>query len=170
MNVRSARIEDARAIAQAHVLSWQRAYGNLLPREFLASLSVEQREGMWHEAIASGQPSVLVAESSNQVIGFSAFGPCRDEGASPSDHELWAIYVSPNHWSTGVGRALWLRTLETMAARGATRVSLWVIAGNERAISFYTAAGFILEAGSAKPFEVGGTQLHEARFVLHGGA
>ena len=167
MSIRTARLEDARAIAEVHVASWQHAYDGLLPREFLASLSVEQRESMWSEAIANGQPSLLVAELASQVVGFSAFGPCRDEGAGPTDLELWALYLSPTHWSTGIGRALWLCSREIMFARGATSISLWVVDGNARAISFYTAAGFHPEAGSIKQFELGGTRLREARYVLH---
>jgi ribosomal protein S18 acetylase RimI-like enzyme len=166
MTIRTARPEDARDIAEVHVVAWQQAYDGLLPREFLASLSVEQRQGMWSDAIASGQPSLFVAELENRVVGFSAFGPCRDEGAGPTGLELWALYLSPAHWSTGIGRALWLRSREAMFEKGATSISLWVVDGNARAISFYTAAGFRPEAGSIKQFELGGTRLQEARYVL----
>lgn len=166
MEIRPATLQDARAIAEVHVLSWRHAYINLLPREFLEGLSVEDRKDMWSQAIASGQTSVLVAESNGQVIGFSAFGPCRNERVSSSDYELWALYLSPIHWSSGIGRALWLRSREAMIANGATRIGLWVLAGNERAISFYTAAGFCAEAGSVKPLELGGAQAHEVRYVL----
>jgi ribosomal protein S18 acetylase RimI-like enzyme len=165
MNIRSAVVGDARAIADVHVLSWQHAYSHMLPRAFLAALSVEQREAMWSEALRIGRPSLLVAEANGQVVGFSACGPCRDENSKPTDAEVWAIYLAPSKWSMGLGRQLWLRSKEALQSQGATNISLWVVSGNERAINFYTAAGFSPEPCSAKAFELGGVQLHEVRYV-----
>jgi len=47
-------------------------------------------------------------------------------------------------------------------------VSLWAIAGNERAIQFYLAAGFQPEPQSIKEFMLGGVQLQEVRYVFNG--
>ena len=120
---------------------------------------------MWLEELRIGSPSLFVAEADAQVVGFSAFGPCRDENSKPTDAEVRAIYLAPGKWSTGLGRQLWLRSMEALRSRGATSISLWVISGNERAINFYTAAGFNPDPASAKAFELGGVQLHEVRYV-----
>jgi RimJ/RimL family protein N-acetyltransferase len=53
-----------------------------------------------------------------------------------------------------------------MAARGAARITLWVLAGNQRAIRFYCAAGFRPEAASTRTLAVGGVQVQEIRYVL----
>lgn len=170
MSIHAATYEDARAIAEVHVLSWQHAYRGLLPQEFLAGLSVQGREGMWAESLINGLPSLRVAKVGGQVVGFSAYGPCRDEGSGPTDYEVWALYVVPAYWSTGLGHQLWLKSQEVMASQGAARISLWVLVGNERAIKFYAAAGFHPEPGSVKTFELGGVQVHEVRYVRqHGG-
>lgn len=170
MNIRAASAADAKLIAEVHVASWQYAYRDLLPQEFLAGLSVVQREAMWATSLVKKEPSLLVAEVNNKVVGFSAFGPCRDDGSHPTDYEIWAIYLAPSHWSTGIGRQSWLRSREAMVGQGATRISLWAIVGNQRAARFYTAAGFRPESRSSKPFELGGVQLQEIRYVLqHGG-
>ena len=63
---------------------------------------------------------------------------------------------------------LWLAAKERMLAQGYKTVSLWVIAGNERAIQFYLAAGFKPEPQSVKQFTLGGVQLHEVRYVFNG--
>ncbi|MFY9820183.1 MAG: hypothetical protein WAM82_02305 [Thermoanaerobaculia bacterium] len=55
-----------------------------------------------------------------------------------------------------------------MFAQGYKRVSLWAIAGNERAIQFYLAAGFQPEPQSIKEFMLGGVQLQEVRYVFNG--
>ena len=166
MPIRPATSSDAEAIAQVHVASWQHAYRHILPPVFLAGLSVEKRQDMWAESIATDRPHVLVAEVDGRVVGFSAFGPCRDEDASDAAFEIWAIYLAPSHWSQGLGRELWLASREALLKRGASSVSLWVIAGNERAIRFYATAGFKPEPESLKPFELGGVQVQEVRFGL----
>lgn len=165
MSIRAANLADAEAIAQVHVTAWQHAYEHILPADFLARLSVEKRRAMWSESIAKGQPHILVAETNGQITGFAAYGPCRDEGSSPTSFEIWAIYLSPPYWSLGHGRELWLASREAVIAIGANRISLWVIENNERAIKFYLAAGFVPDPNSAKSLELGGAQINEIRYV-----
>jgi ribosomal protein S18 acetylase RimI-like enzyme len=166
IRIRPATLDDAMQIAQVHIAAWQHTYRSLLPAEFLARLSVESRMKMWRESIENNHPMILVADADGTIAGFSAYGPCRDKGAAPDAFEIWALYLLPAHWSQGVGRALWLASRESMRQRGARSVSLWVIDGNERAIGFYRAAGFLPDADLPKPFELGGVQLGELRFVL----
>lgn len=94
------------------------------------------------------------------------FGPCRDDGAPAHAGEIWALYVAPEFWSSGVGRMLWLAACERMIEEGYQSVSLWVIAGNARAIRFYLAAGFAAEPSSRKAFTLGGGTLQEVRYRL----
>lgn len=164
--IRIASPADARGIAELHVLSWRQAYGELLPAALLAGLSVERRQATWSESLARGVPSVLVAEVDDRIAGFAAFGPCRDRGAERADQELWAIYLASSQWSTGLGRRLWLGSRQAMVERGATRISLWVLAGNRRAIRFYAAAGFQPEPAFTRTLELGGAQVEEVRYVL----
>jgi GNAT superfamily N-acetyltransferase len=116
------------------------------------------------KSIASGQPQVLVAEVDSQVVGFCAVGPCRDDHAPVTTFEVWAIYLSPSHWSAGLGRELWLASRNWALAHGATDMSLWVITTNQRAISFYEAAGFEVARSSLKSSALGGVQVEEVRY------
>lgn len=152
-------------MAHVHVLSWQHAYRNVLPPEFLSQLSVERRTAMWHEAITKGVPELLVAKVQGAVIGFVAFGPSRDDGAHSGSAEVWAIYLAPESWSSGIGRALWLAARERMLEQRVHSVSLWVIATNHRAIKFYRAAGFHPAATAPKELTLGGMQVQEVRYV-----
>ena len=166
MLIEPATSEDCHAIAEAHVESWQHAYKALLPAPYLASLSVAEREAMWRR-MHERQPShLLVGRSAGQVVGFVAFGASRDEGMPSDRAEVWAIYVRPAFWSVGAGRLLWLAALQQVLVEGYKTVSLWVIAGNERAIRFYERAGFVAEPQSLKQFELGGATLEEVRYVL----
>lgn len=157
---------DARGLAEVHVRSWQKAYAHLLPAEFLSGLAVERREAMWSDTLARGSLLVHVARVEGRIVGFSACGECRDDDAPPGRVELWSLYALADHWSTGVGRALWRAARETLTTRGATSVSLWVLEDNPRARRFYDAAGFQLDPEGRKRVEIGGLDLPEVRYVL----
>jgi ribosomal protein S18 acetylase RimI-like enzyme len=159
-------LQDCRAIAEVHVESWQQAYQGILPADYLASLSIVEREVMWCELILRSQSALLVARSElGDILGFVAFGASRDTDASDDCAEIWAIYVKPAYWSLGVGRLLSLAALQQLRSERFKAVSLWVLADNQRAISFYIKAGFVAEPKSEKLFELGGTMLKELRFV-----
>lgn len=165
VHVEPATVHDCRAIAQTQVLSWQHAYERLLPAAFLSTMDVAQREARWQTALTAGRPQVLVVRSAGEVQGFIAFGPSRDTDAAPERAEVQAFYLVPSAWSRGWGRRLWLAARAQMQAQGYASVSLWVLAGNARAILFYAAAGFAPEAGSARALRLGGAQLRELRCV-----
>jgi ribosomal protein S18 acetylase RimI-like enzyme len=165
MEVSAASPEDCEAVAQVHVAGWQAAYANILDPAFLASLSIERRAESWRRVLAEGKSELLVGRVGSSVVGFASFGPSRDADAPAGRGELWALYLDPQAWSTGVGRTLWLAARERLLSLRFSSVSLWVLERNARAIRFYCAAGFTIEAGSEKEFELGGTKVREVRMV-----
>ena len=157
--VRRAVTDDAAAIADIHVRSWQAAYRGLMPDELLDGLSVADREEMWREeAQARGESGVLfVAEHEGAIAGFCALAePSRDEDAGPEVAEVGAIYIDPDVWRVGVGRALMETALTHLQAGGWREATLWVLAGNEPALNFYARFGFAPD-GFEKLYERGGT-------------
>ena len=166
MHIEPATSSDCRGIAEVHVGAWRQAYVDIVPGEHLAGLSVAAREASWLEALRTGTPRVLVARHEGAVVGFVAYGASRDEDAVPGSGEIWALYVLAPHWSSGVGRALWLEALEQLRRQGFAAVSLWVLSRNARGLRFYTAAGFVLDAASEKEFTLGGAPLKEVRMVF----
>ena len=165
MELVSATIEDARAIAEVHVSAWQAAYDGLIPAEYLAAQSVARRESHWRQAITRADCELLLAREDGDVLGWIAFGRCRDPQAVPAQGEVWALYAAPLHWSRGIGRALWLEARRRLASQGFASVSLWVLADNLRAIRFYSAAGFFPDPSGVKEIVMSGKPLKELRYV-----
>ena len=111
VTVRDPRPEDSSRIADVQVATWQSAYRDMLPAEFLVALSanLERRAGWWREQIGSAQlpRHTFVAVDDGEVVGFADIGASRDPDADPNEvGELNAIYVLPSVWGRGVGRAL----------------------------------------------------------------
>lgn len=147
-----------------HVRTWQQAYAGIVPEDFLASMAVAKSTAEWSAAIARGTPQMLVARVDTGIVGWIAFGPCRDAGAPADAAEVWAFYVLPSHWSSGVGRRLWADACERLCQQVFRTVSLWLLAENARAIRFYRAAGLSADPASMKSFELGGKMLQEIRY------
>lgn len=165
-HVRSAVPDDAPSIAQIHVVTWQAAYRGIVPDDYLDGLSIAARETRWRDIIAKPESDVLVAERLARIVGWAAFGPSRDEGAGPEVGEVYALYVLPECWASGVGSALWQETRMRLVGQGYLRATLWVLAENRRAIRFYLAAGFRPRAGAEALEDIGGQHLLEACYEI----
>lgn len=163
MTVRRATLDDALAIATIHVRAWQAAYQGIVDAAFLDSLSVEEREARWRKNLTEGASAMYVAEGPDGVIGWASVGRCRDPDATPAPGELWAIYVAPDRWHRGIGRALWARGRSHLAGDGFKEVVVWVLEDNRPARRFYEAVGFGVEPDRTKVIDIGGAGLREIR-------
>jgi ribosomal protein S18 acetylase RimI-like enzyme len=163
-SVRHATPRDAKAIAEIHVATWQAAYKDFMPEEYLSKITVEKRQAYWREAIEFSEPQLLVATDGDEIVGFVGFDRSRDAGTKSTVGEIWALYVAPAHWGKGAGLALWDGAREGLKEEGCTQVTLWVLLRNERALRYYEqAAGFKREMPSLKTVAFGSAKLEEIR-------
>lgn len=156
--IREAVQEDAHAIANVHVRTWQTTYLHILPEEFLQALSVETREEMWKRYFQSSVQNshLYVAEVDGEVIAFANFGPQRDE--FDYDCELYAIYMLEAYQRKGIGRALTKAAAARMVEDGCQKMYVWVLERNP-AIGFYEAIGG--EKFDERPIDIDGTMVTE---------
>jgi len=163
MRIRRATVDDARAIAEAHVRAWQVAYRHAFPAEKLDALSVEERAARWRLNVA--EQDVLVAEDAGEVVGWASAGPGRDDD---TEGELYGLYVLPEAWGRGAGRALIAQVERDLGARYRD-ATLWVLEDNPRARRFYERAGWEHDGGRKRePFL--GVEVDEVRYRKRLGA
>lgn len=142
--VRRAGARDIEQLAQVHVRCWQETYRGMLSDAFLAAVDPADRLRLWRHLLDRPEPAeVWVARDGGMVVGFAGVrflpAPGSPEGHPPpssGDLELWGLYLLASHQGLGLGRRLLTAALGTKAA------SLWVAAGNGRAIGFYRRFGF----------------------------
>lgn len=110
MNGRPATATDAPRIAAIHVTTWRIAYRGPVPDDFLDGLSVEHRTSAWRDIVADTAwpwKGVLIAEDgSGELVAFAHVCSNRDDDAGPDVGEATAIYIAPEAWQQGAGRAL----------------------------------------------------------------
>ncbi len=125
MIVRPAVRADADAMAHTHWLSANTAYGRDDP--------LERRLAAARSIFGEDETRPFLAEDDDgNVIGVLTVG----------DDELYAIYVHPDHWGTGVGQAL-LDRAEAELTKTCAVASLTCMAGNARARRFYERNGWL---------------------------
>jgi RimJ/RimL family protein N-acetyltransferase len=161
--VRSATVEDATGIAEAHVASWRSTYRGLLPQALLDGLSVDRRGAGWREAIQSGNWEVnVVTDPVGQIGGFIATGGSRDSDATDIVGELLTVYLRPELWNLGLGGRLHAVGIARLASRF-EEATLWVLDTNARSRAFYERHGWHPD-GTVKHDTLGGVEVVEVRY------
>jgi GNAT superfamily N-acetyltransferase len=155
MPLRDAAPADALALAEVHVASWKAAYRGLMPDAFLDGLVPADRLDRWRKRFAEPGTRILVWEEQEWIAGFCFGGPSRDKDADPSHcGEINAIYLRPEAWGRGIGRALYEAAIDDFRDRGFEELTLWVLRGNRRARAFYERMGMAPDgAGKIKMME-----------------
>ena len=133
MNIRSARDADRQAIAALQARSWQDAYSDVLPAEYLVHQIADDLERHWRELKIHPNDVVLVAEE-KRLVGFIAVW-CRPEPFFDN------LHVRPSLRSRGIGSALMKTAAQQLVRQGHRTGYLWVVENNRRAIRFYERLG-----------------------------
>ncbi len=163
--IRRARLADAAAIAAVQVAAWRVAYRGLLPDDTLDRLSVEDAEARWQERIDIAWGNTFVAEQDGHIAGFVAGGKSQDPD---DDHEtvgeVYVLYVYPETWRQGLGKALIETMIECLREARFQEAVLWVLRGNQQAIGFYEATGFVADGASQIKQRADGTEMTLVRY------
>jgi len=110
---------------------------------FLTLEQTYQNEGLFDR-------EVWVCETENNVVGFVAF----------AENELTWLYVSPQFYRKGIGRALLQKAIERCGGNIATEV----LSGNQSALQLYLSEGF--EIMEVKKGQLTGNESFEAEGIL----
>jgi GNAT superfamily N-acetyltransferase len=137
-----------------------------VPQDFLDGLDPANRVKAWGLRLANphGPEATLVIEDVTNIAGFAHVCRSRDDDApGGSVGEVAAIYLVPEVWGKGYGRALMTAALSALKDSGFSSATLWVLEGNARARRFYEAAEWFLD-GAVKQDELRGFVMHEVRY------
>ena len=165
VQIRRANLEDVPGIVLVNVRSWQKAYADIVPEDFLNGLDRDRpaREQRWRESLQrSSLETVFVAtDPDERVIGYS-----RGRASSPPhfghDAELTSLYLLPEAWGQGLGGSLVVALARSLAAGGHRSLLTWVLRENLRAVRFYERWGGV-RLGSVES-TIGGRSLVEVGY------
>jgi len=140
ITVRSAVVSERQSL---EALQWRASLRN--PGDSEALLSNPDAIELPLGQIEGG--GVFVAELAEAVVGFAAI-LSREDG----DSELDALFVEPDAWRQGIGRALVERCCHAAKVAGSTSIH---VLGNPHAEGFYRSCGFAVLGTKQTRFGVG---------------
>ena len=106
MQIRQAKAEDAAGIAKVHVDSWRSTYKDIMPAEFLRSLSYGKRTDLWKNNIAVKEDYVVVAVTDEgTILGFGTASK-RATNTVEKSGDLTSIYLLEEYKGQGIGKML----------------------------------------------------------------
>jgi len=146
VHVRRATPDDADRVGHIKVVGWRAAYTGILPEATLNELSetdqAERFRARIADSVSGDSPTMRVAESDGEVVGYVALGPYRwDE--LPEFGEIYALYVDPAHWGAGAGRRLMAAAELDLTGQGFVDAALWVLEANASGRRFYEHVGWV---------------------------
>jgi RimJ/RimL family protein N-acetyltransferase len=148
--VRGARPEDADALGEIHAVAWEVSHAPFFRPQFAAD-AVRSRRTRWHERIAQGTGTILVALLDGRPLALCMPRP---SPTRPGLAEIFSFYCHPDGWGSGIAATLMTETLRRLRDDGFSRVHLWTLRGTPQSRRFYAKCGFT-ESGAARAFDYG---------------
>jgi GNAT superfamily N-acetyltransferase len=143
-SARIARPNDAAAVGRVQAAVWRDAYRCVLPQEVVDQFDDSRFARVWRDSLKtppSARHLLLVGCAGEQVVGFAAVGPSVDPDATETSGEVLALGVHPDARRSGHGSRLLNAAVDTLRGKGFESMSVWLLAGDEDARAFLTAAG-----------------------------
>lgn len=148
VTVRAGVPADADQIADVQVASWRAGYAHVLPASVLEADGFDAtRRDFWRGwRFGPGHRLAVActtADGDDRVVGFSSYGPERERARGVTGRgEVWAFYLHPDVWGTGIASTLMEHTEFRLRAEGFASAVLWVLEDNPRGRAFYEKHGW----------------------------
>lgn len=153
MTIRPATRDDADGITDVQVASWRKGYAHVFPDSVLYADDFDaSRRAFWRSwRFAPGHRIALATLAADggdrggaeRVVAFASYGPERERARGFTGRgELWAFYLHPDVWGSGVADELISHVEKRLAAEGFATSVLWVLDDNPRARRFYERHGW----------------------------
>ncbi len=163
MKLRVATNDDILSVATIHHLGTHAGYRNFLPPELLKDVTIEKRLPLWRERFERSHHIILASDNGTD-IGFAYVIDSpefvdRNQDAPEISH----LFIAPEYWNRGVGRALCDAVCDHVRKHGADRIRLWTFDTNLQARRAYERWGFSLDGGT-RQYNYEGVDLPQVRF------
>lgn len=139
--IREYKKEDLGSVAKVHVDTWNSAYADILPQDYLKSRTYESQLKKWVDRLLKSNTAefMLVAQNDDgNIIGFST-GSLNKKGCI-FDSTLYTLYILKEYQNMGLGKSLVKAVASRLYKSGAKSMVLSALAENS-ACNFYEHIG-----------------------------
>ena len=153
---------DYKAISTLHAKSWQQNYRGVFSDRFLDTEVMDDRFSVWKDRLENPPENqfVLIAEIGDEFVGFVC--------GYIDDHSEYGTLIDNLHVDSEfigrrIGEKLMIRAAEFLKENTKTKMYLWVLASNTKAIKFYErVGGRSLE--TINDFDIGDREITKTRY------
>lgn len=149
--------------SRIYAMSWKSAYRGIVPDDYLDLLPLDRWESKLGGDYTDKFREDYILSDGGVFIASSSICEARDKAYSGWG-EIMSIYVMPEYFRKGYGKALFSFALERLSEMGYHNIYLWVLEENIRARKFYEANDFHANGDSAL-LNIGGKELIEIRYI-----
>ena len=142
ITVRLAVPADAPDMAEIHMRSWEAAYKDIVPEEYIREKNAG-RPAMWQKSLAEGRFSHRVIQLNGKTVGNMCVAPPQDDDLDEAYYELHGIYLHPDYYRQGIGTQAIKVAFDIARSLDKKAMTVWVFAENANSIRFYETCGFV---------------------------
>jgi len=154
ITIRLAVPADAPDMAEVHMRSWEVAYKDIIPAEYIKEKNATRPE-LWKRIITDENQYQCVIQKSGKTVGIMCVVPKpQDDDLSDEFAELEGIYLHPDYYRQGVGTQAMEFAYDKARSWGKKIMTVWVFAENANTIRFYEKCGFTAD-GKTKTYDCG---------------
>lgn len=139
--IRKAKKNDIEIISKIYIDSRRKTYKNILPDDYLNSLTYAQGEKKWTEYLENDSNVIFVhLNDGGTITSFAASKPYKH---IKKCLYLDSLHVSPEFQSKGVGKSLIIKTAEFALENNYGSMTVSFLRGNDKAEKIYQYLGAV---------------------------
>ena len=139
-----AKPNDASDMAEVHMRSWEVAYKDIIPMEYIKRKNAT-RPDLFKRIITDENTTQYVIQVDNKTVGIMGIGEAMGDDIDDSYYELYGIYLHPDYYRKGIGTQAVNFAFDKALELGKRFMNVWVFAENINSINFYKKCGFITD-------------------------
>lgn len=142
--IRLAKPDDAIDIAEIVSRSWEAAYKDIIPMDFIKKRN-ENNPALFQRIITNENTTHYVIQVSGKTVGIMCIASPQDDDVGGDFFELHGIYLHPDYFRKGIGTHAMNYAFAIARNLGKKHMTVWVFDENINAIKFYEKCGFKAE-------------------------
>jgi len=141
ITIRLAVPADAPDMAEVGMRSWEVAYKDILPADYIREKNATRSE-QYKRVITDENENSYVIQKDGKTVGIMKIAPSQDGDTDENYYELHYIYLHPDYFRQGIGTQAVEFAFDKARGLGKRFMNVWVLAENENSIRFYEKCGF----------------------------
>ena len=162
IQIRPARLSDAKKLAEINLLCWQKNYQGIIDDKFLNQMSMtEKRIERFKEQIKKSD-FYFCALKHNQIVGYLSAQKIKNK--KPAPYEILYFYIHPDFQHQGIGSKLFAYFKEKINFQP---FYLYMLDGNQQGKKFYQKMGGKRFPQFDKDTEVLKLKMHDIYWIFN---